>query len=282
MPSNPAVISEIDGIISITREKTRTLLNIVSPKFESEAYPYFDDYVPTVKNGDLVKAKQAIAAALDKKAVRSMISGEVRVDAKNKVITVTSKERIAREYEIPSQTTLNIENNSEVKKGDILTEGHLDLSQSLKLRGKINTQKYITRCIQEIYTSQGQAINEKHVEIMLKQMFSKVLIKDGGDSDFLQGQIVDKFEVKKMNEDFKKKNKKTVEFEEVILGVTRVALKTESFLSAASFQETTGILIDASVKGKVDNLRGLKENVIIGKLIPAGTGFRKISANYSN
>jgi DNA-directed RNA polymerase subunit beta' len=117
---------------------------------------------------------------------------------------------------------------------------------------------------------------------MLKQMFSKVLIKDGGDSDFLQGQIVDKFEVKKMNEDFKKKNKKTVEFEEVILGVTRVALKTESFLSAASFQETTGILIDASVKGKVDNLRGLKENVIIGKLIPAGTGFRKISANYSN
>jgi len=275
-PSNPAIISEIDGIADVKKEKDKITISITSNKFQNEEYVIEKDYQIVIKNGDIVKAKQAIATALNKKAVRSPISGMARIDKNKNIVTVTSTDRIMREYELPRNSVLKIENNQEVKKGDILTDGHIDLTQSLKLRGKNETYKYITRCIQEIYTSQGQSINEKHVEVMLKQMFSRVLIREGGDSEYLSGQIIDRPEADKINAYLKNNNKRIIDFEEIVLGVTRVALKTESFLSAASFQETTGVLIDASLKGKVDKLRGLKENVIIGKLIPAGTGFRKI------
>ena len=275
-PTMPAVISEIDGIVNLTKEKERTLITINSSKFLSEDYEYANDYQPVVKNGDIVKAKQAIAGAQNKKAIRTLVSGVVRLDPKKNLINVTSKDKIVREYQVPRHIVLKVEDAQEVKRGDILTEGHLDITESLRLCGKTNTEKYIIKCIQEIYTSQGQSINEKHVEIMLKQMFSKILVKEGGDSEYLAGQIIDKFEAKKINLELGKKNKRVIEYDEIVLGVTRVALKTESFLSAASFQETTGVLIEASVKGKVDHLRGLKENVIIGKLIPAGTGYRKV------
>ena len=275
IPSSPAVISEFDGKAAIIKEKDRTLIIVTSPSFQSEQYSYEDDYQPSIKDGDIVSAKQAIASAPNKKAIRSAIQGVAKVDAKKKIILITSKDKISREYSISNQTILKINDGDSVKKGDILTEGHLDLAMYLKLAGRVKTQKYIIKCIQEIYSTQGQSINEKHVEIVLRQMFSKVLIKDGFETDYLSGQIVDLLELMRLNKDRKSKGKKEILFDEIVLGVTRVALKTESFLSAASFQETTGILIDAAIKGKVDHLKGLKENVIIGKLIPAGTGFRK-------
>jgi DNA-directed RNA polymerase subunit beta' len=275
IPSNPAVISEFDGNVSIIKEKDKTLIIVTSPSFQSEQYFYEADYQPSIKDGDIVNAKQAIASAPNKKAIRAGIQGVVKLDTKKKLIVITSKEKIAREYSVSNQTILKVDNGASVKKGDVLTEGHLDLAMYLKLAGRVKTQKYIIKCIQEIYNTQGQSINEKHVEIVLRQMFSKVLIKDGYETDYLSGQIVDLLELARINKDRKSKNKKEILFDEIVLGVTRVALKTESFLSAASFQETTGILIDAAIKGKVDHLKGLKENVIIGKLIPAGTGFKK-------
>ena len=160
-----------------------------------------------------------------------------------------------------------------VEKGQELTEGHFNLEQILKFRGRQATQKYIIRGIQEVYASQGQAVNDKHVETIVREMFSRLKVKNSGDSSFLVGQVLDHMAALKENKKLREAKKKEITFEETIMGITRVALVTESFLSAASFQETTGVLIDAAVRGAVDRLQGLKENVIIGKLIPAGTGY---------
>lgn len=276
VPRYSAAISEIDGIAEFKTDKNFHIITVTSDELLSETYDLPSGYKLSVKNGELIKAKQAIAVAQDRKAFRSNVTGVVQVK-KNKII-VTAKEKVSREYQVPRHIRIKIENRQNVKRGDILSEGHLNLDESLKLRGKKLTYNYIINSIRDIYTSQGQSINEKHLEIIIRQMFSKVLVKEGGDSEFLSGQIIDKIIANAVNNGLKKKSGKEIEFEEIILGVTRVALKTESFLSAASFQETTGVLINAAIRGAVDNLMGLKENVIIGKLIPAGTGFRQVKS----
>jgi len=222
-----------------------------------------------VKDGDIVKARQAIAVATERKAIRAGFTGKVKIADKKIIITSTQKATIT--YEASSRANLKVEDGDEVKRGQELTEGHLDLEASLKLRGKLLTQKYIIRGIQEIYASQGQTINDKHIEIIVREMFSKVKIKDPGDSQYIIGQVIDEIELEKANASLKEKGKKQALVEEQVMGITRVALKTDSFLSAASFQETTSVLIDAATRGAIDRLQGLKENVIIGKLIPAGT-----------
>ena len=134
--------------------------------------------------------------------------------------------------------------------------------------------RYITKEIQEIYASQGEGINDKHIEIIIRQMFSRITVTDPGDTALLVGDIIEKDEFGEVNQKSKDSGKLPAEGERMLLGITKVALSTESFLSAASFQETARILINAAVEGKEDKLRGLKENVILGKLIPAGTGFK--------
>ncbi len=170
---------------------------------------------------------------------------------------------------------MRVKKGEKVKKGQQLTEGHLNLSDSLRLRGAEATQKYILKEVKEIYSSQGQDINDKHIELIIRQMFSLVKIIDEGDSEFLPGQLVHWYKVSRANQELKKKGKRLIVSEPMVLGITRVALRTDSFLAAASFQETTNVLIDAAIRGAVDYLKGLKENVIIGRLIPAGTGFKK-------
>jgi DNA-directed RNA polymerase subunit beta' len=211
--------------------------------------------------------------APDKKAIRTEIGG--RVEVRGQTVTVTALEKLSRRYEVPKGVTIKVADGQQVELGTELTEGHLDLDLSLRWRGKVATMKYIIAGVQEIYQSQGQAINDKHIEIIVSRMFSKVRIVDPGGSDYLPGSIEDRRTVERLNEALKKNGKQPIEYEDTVLGITRVALKTDSFLSAASFQETTGVLIDAAVRGATDYLKGLKENVIIGKLIPAGTAFRK-------
>jgi DNA-directed RNA polymerase subunit beta' len=179
-----------------------------------------------------------------------------------------------REYIIPRTTQLKIKDGDFVEKGQALTEGHFDLSLSLKLAGRSKTESYIIKQVQTIYESQGQEINDKHVEVIVRLMLSKEKILSSSEAAYLPGQIINRIELSEVNEKLAKTGKKSIQAEDVIMGITRVALKTESFLSAASFQETTSILIDAATAGKVDYLCGLKENVIIGKLIPAGTGLK--------
>ena len=144
----------------------------------------------------------------------------------------------------------------------------------ISIIGKNEVQKYIIREIQDIYASQGQIINCKHIEVIIRQMFSRMRIVNSGDTNMLRGEVIEKTHLWDVNEKLNSAKKPAVA-DEILLGISRVALSTNSFLSAASFQETTNVLIDAATTGKIDKLRGLKENVIIGKLIPSGTGFAK-------
>jgi DNA-directed RNA polymerase subunit beta' len=273
-PKYEAPISEIDGVVNVVKLDDTTTLEIVSDEPMSEVLEIPSGYELSVKDKENVKVKKAVAIAKDKKAVRTTIAGIATVE-KNKVI-IRSKDKIKASYPIIKGMPLLVKNNEKVSKGTILAEGHLNLSESLRLRGVMETMKYIIKETKAIYSSQGQSINDKHLEIIIKQMTSKLKIVDEGESEFVPGQIADKLEIESESARLRKaKKKKMAIAEPVIVGITRVALKTDSFLSAASFQETTSVLISAAIKGSVDGLRGLKENVIIGKLIPAGTGFAK-------
>jgi len=272
-PRNPAVMSELAGKVKIYEEKDARKIIVTSPEVRKEEYELTGGYEPVAKDGDIVKSRQALAVAEGKKAIRSLITGKIKIGGGK--ITVSSTEKNSVSYPVSIKTNLKVADGDAVSIGQDLTEGHLPLDILLKLRGREATEKYIIRGVQEIYASQGQMINDKHVEIIVREMFSKLKIKDSGDSEMLAGQILDHIEAMKINNELTKKKKKPIIFEETIMGITRVALATDSFLSSASFQETTGVLIDAAVRGAVDKLQGLKENVIIGKLIPAGTGYSR-------
>ena len=136
--------------------------------------------------------------------------------------------------------------------------------------------EYFVNEVQEVYRLQGVVINDKHIETILRQMLKKIEIKESGDSKYLMGEVIDKVEFDELNENLRKSGKKVASGERILLGITKASLQTNSFISAASFQETTRVLTDAAIKGKVDKLQGLKENVIVGRLIPAGTGYTKI------
>jgi DNA-directed RNA polymerase subunit beta' len=179
------------------------------------------------------------------------------------------------EYRIPPRQAILANLGDSIQKGQPLSEGDIDLKELHRLTSQEEVQRYIVKEIQKVYVSQGATIHDKHIEVIVKQMFSRVRIKDEGDSNFTTGEIREKAEVLEANLKLKKEKKKLATFQSILLGVSKVALTTDSFLSAASFQETSRVLIKAAIEGKEDKLRGLKENVIIGKLIPAGTGFPK-------
>ncbi|MFC1629824.1 DNA-directed RNA polymerase subunit beta' [Patescibacteria group bacterium] len=180
------------------------------------------------------------------------------------------------EYQISSKMTPWVKVGDAVEKGQQLSEGSLDLKELFKTTGKEQTQRYIINEIQNIYVSQGAPIHDKHIEIIIRQMFSRLRVKEAGDSLFIPGEIVERAELLETNAALRKEKQTPAQAAPVLLGISRVALTTDSFLSAASFQETSRVLIKAALEGKEDKLRALKENVIIGKLIPAGTGFRKM------
>lgn len=202
----------------------------------------------------------------------------VEIAAAEKIIKVTvesqEKGKKVTEYEIPTGSTLKVAEGDLIGKGTKLNEGNIDLKKLYKIQGWEEVHRYIVREIQEIYASQGEGINDKHIEVIIRQIFSRLLITDTGDTALLSGDIVERDEFLEVNGEAKKNGGEAAKGEKLLLGITKVALSTESFLSAASFQETARVLINAAVQGKEDKLRGLKENVIIGKLIPAGTGYR--------
>ncbi len=213
-------------------------------------------------------------------AIISEVNGKVlsveKLD-KNFVIKIEAqdKQKTIKEYQIPSGSTLKISEGELVGKGSQLSEGHIDLKKLYKTMGWEEVYRYIIREIQEVYAAQGEGINDKHIEVIVRQMFSRILIIKEGDSVFSVGDIIEQDEFSEANEEIKKTDGEKAIGDKMLLGITKVALSTDSFLSAASFQETARVLINAASQGKQDKLRGLKENVIIGKLIPAGTGYRK-------
>ncbi len=198
-----------------------------------------------------------------------------KVKLEDKYIKVTTEAERIKEFIVPKGFGIWVKDGDEVKIGDQLTEGSLDLQQLYKLKSKLSTQKYIIKEIQYVYSSQGQPLNDKHIEIIARQVFSRMYIIDAGETDLLPGEIIEKAVFDRSNVAAKKLGKKEAKGELLLLGITKSSLTTNSFLSAASFQETARVLIDASLTGKIDRLEGLKENVIIGRPIPAGTGFNK-------
>jgi DNA-directed RNA polymerase subunit beta' len=179
------------------------------------------------------------------------------------------------EYKVSPKAEILVEKGQKIKKGDILSSGNLDIKDVFKNDGIKAAQEYIRTEVQKIYVSQGVNVHDKHIEVIIRQMFSRVKVKDEGDSILIPGEVIEKEKLFEINEKLKKEGKKEVVATPILLGITNVALSTDSFLSAASFQETSRVLIKSALEGKEDKLRGLKENVIIGKIIPAGTGFNK-------
>ncbi len=217
------------------------------------------------------------------KAIISQVDGKVKEITHDRKLVITVENKKTRgkkkeeivEYQIPPKKAIWVKKGDTVKKGQQLCEGSLDLKELFRQVSKEEVQQYMLNQIQGIYISQGAVIHDKHLEVIIRQMFSRVRIKDGGDSFFNGGEVVELSRVKEENARLKKEKKKPITFQPLLLGISKVALTTDSFLSAASFQETSRVLIKAAIEGREDRLRGLKENVIIGKLIPAGTGFQK-------
>ena len=222
--------------------------------------------------GDTVTVGQTLFTH-DGEAVTSTVSGKVKIDKTS--LTLSGEELGVKEYVVAGSKGILVKDGALVEAGDQLTEGSLDLHQIHKLKGQEFTQKYIMREIQHIYSSQGQKLNDKHVEVIARQMFSKVYVVDAGDSDLMPGEVVEYIDVANANKELKKEGKQLVQFDRLLMGITKVSLATRSWLAAASFQETSKVLINAAVSGKTDDLSGLKENIIIGRLIPAGTGFKE-------
>jgi DNA-directed RNA polymerase subunit beta' len=177
------------------------------------------------------------------------------------------------EYKIPGRIAIIVEKGQDIKENQPLCEGSLDLKKLYKGSGLEIAQRYILQEVQKIYSSQGVDINDKHIEVIIQKMFSRIRIKDEGDSAWIKGEVVEKAIFNEEVERLKADKKTPPIGGQILLGISEVALNSESFLSAASFQQTSRVLIKACLEGKEDKLRGLKENVIIGKLIPVGTGF---------
>ncbi|MDZ4231729.1 MAG: DNA-directed RNA polymerase subunit beta', partial [Candidatus Pacearchaeota archaeon] len=216
------------------------------------------------------------------KAVLSEVAGIVEDVTDESVTVIPDAKKGAKKkdkeevvYAIPAKRSLWVKKGDRVEKGQQLCEGNLDLKELFKAVGPEETKLYVVKEIQRIYSSQGASIHDKHIEVITRQMFSRVKIKDRGDSTaFSEGEVVERNLVLEESSLLKKAGKKVPEFAPTLLGISKVALTTESFLSAASFQETSRVLIKAALEGREDKLRGLKENVILGKLIPSGTGYK--------
>jgi DNA-directed RNA polymerase subunit beta' len=210
-------------------------------------------------------------------AIISEIDGFIEFGETKKgqrVIVVRSTTGMLREYTIPHGKHPNVYKGDKVIAGQQLTDGPVVLQDILRVCGDKVLQEYLVNEVQEVYRLQGVRINDKHIELIIRQMLKKVRIEDPGDTDFLATQQVDKWKFQKENTRVIKKGGKPALATPLLLGITKASLTTESFISAASFQETTRVLTDAAASGKHDELFGLKENVIVGHLIPAGTGFR--------
>ncbi len=224
-----------------------------------------------VKDGQSIKAGDVLAV-LGTKELLAQRGGVVKIS--KDAITVSCIAPKIKEYIVPQNLYIVVKDGDLIGPGTRITEGNFDLQLLYKYRGTTETQKYIIREIQRIYFSQGQKLNDKHIEVIVRQMFSRVYVTEGGDTNLLPGEVVEKTEFIQENLRAKGEGKKEAKGDHLLMGITKSSLSTQSWLSAASFQETARVLINAAVTGKIDYLQGLKENVIIGRLIPVGTGYK--------
>ncbi|MFN8412812.1 MAG: hypothetical protein U0Z26_10525 [Anaerolineales bacterium] len=275
MPKGEAVVAEIDGVIRIAQsEKYADMreLHIEHAEMIHDEYAIPEDWKFFVKDEAEVQVGDVLATK-DKASITAQHAGRVAVEKKEHKVIVSYEQREEIVEEIPNTSRLLVKDGAHVEAGQPLTEGSLNPHRVLKIQGREACQIYLLNEVQKVYRSQGQNIHDKHFEVIIRKMMSKVQVTRPGDTKFLPGDPVDRLEMRKINEQLIAEGKTPARFSEVLLGVTKGSLSTDSFLSASSFQHTIKVLASAAIGSTTDPLFGLKENVIIGKLIPAGTGF---------
>jgi DNA-directed RNA polymerase subunit beta' len=275
MPKGEAIVAEISGTLRIDQsEKYADLREVTVEHSElvSDEYSIPEEWKFAIKDEAEVKAGDVLATLDDAKIV-AQHGGRVRVEKKDRKVIVSYDQKEVTTYEIPNTSRLLVKNGEKVEAGQPLTEGSLNPHRVLKIQGREACQMYLMTEVQKVYRSQGQNIHDKHFEVIIRKMMSKVQVTRPGDTKFLPGDAVERLELRKLNEQLLAEGKQPAKFSEVLLGVTKASLSTDSFLSASSFQHTIKVLAGAAIGATTDPLFGLKENVIIGKLIPAGTGF---------
>ena len=276
-PRTPAVLADIAGQVKVTHQGGKTQVHVFAQELGEDTYRIPAGHEIVVKKGQVVKDRTVLAkSVMDRSTVKATVPGKV-THAEAGIVRVKHGEIQERTYEFRPRESLCIRTGDMIKVGDPLNIGHFNLHELLEKKGMYAVQKYIVQEVQKIYASQGQTINDKHLEIIVKKMFSKVRIIDPGETNLLPGDTVDIHEVNAENQRVHKELKgkgKVVTYESLLLGITRAALATDSWLAGASFQETIRVLVEAATTRRIDNLQDLKANVIIGRLIPTGEVYR--------
>ena len=272
-PKGQAFMAEEAGTVDVWEKGKNYVVQITPESGHSERIS-LDGRTPVVKTGSHVKVGDVLATG-DNGAKPLVAVFDGRVEVAGEEVVLTAEAGAPTKYEIPMVYQVLVAPGEKVQPGDRLTSGSLNLHDLMRLKGTEATQRYIINDVLRIYAAQGQDVADKHLEIIVRQMFSRVQIDDPGDSSFVTGDIVSKASVVEANAVLAAEGKELISYTQLLLGITKVSIWSDSFLSAASFQDTTRVLINAAVSGRVDKLHGLKENVIIGRKIPVGTGARK-------
>jgi len=272
-PKGQAHVTEVTGLVDVWEDGKKYIVQ-VTPEAGHVERIALEGRTVAVKSGSNVKVGDVLASGeSESKPLVAPFDGVVEVAEDTLVIAANASSPVR--YEVPGSTQLVVAAGDMVEAGDRLTIGSLNLHDLMRLKGTETTQRYIINEVLRIYAAQGQDVADKHLEIIVRQMFSRVQVEDPGDSTFVTGDIVSKAAVVEANADLAGTGKELVAYTQLLLGITKVSIWSDSFLSAASFQDTTRVLINAAVSGRIDRLHGLKENVIIGRKIPVGTGARR-------
>lgn len=269
-PKGQAHTTETAGLVDIWEDGKKYIVQ-VTPEAGHVERIALDGRTAVIKSGSSIKVGDVLATGeSETRPLTAPFDGVVEVVGETLIVAANASSPVR--YEIPGSTQLVVAAGDTVEAGDRLTSGSLNLHDLMRLKGTEATQRYIINEVLRIYSAQGQDVADKHLEVIVRQMFSRVQIEDPGDSTFVSGDIVSKASVVEANADLAAGGKELVGYTQLLLGITKVSIWSDSFLSAASFQDTTRVLINAAISGRIDRLHGLKENVIIGRKIPVGTG----------
>jgi DNA-directed RNA polymerase subunit beta' len=272
-PKGEAVIAEISGTVKVNTPEVPDgprVVEISNSELIKDEYSVPGNWALKIEDGDEIDAGALIASRGDSEIVASH-GGRVRIEDRTVIVSYDQVDEA--EYEIPPSARLLVKEGDKIEAGLQMTEGSLNPHRILRILGREACELYLLKEVQMVYRSQGQNINDKHFEVITRKMLSKVQVTNPGGTELLPGDLIDRRYLQRLNETMMEEGKPPAKAMQVLLGVTKASLSTESFLSASSFQHTIKVLANAAIEGKIDYLRGLKENVIIGKLIPAGTGF---------
>jgi DNA-directed RNA polymerase subunit beta' len=276
-PKGEAIICDLDGRAElISHEDGSRVLKVTASEIRQDEYEVPGNWAILVEDGDDVSAKTKLAKRGDQEIIAEN-GGKVQREENKVIVRWERAEEV--EYDIESAARLRVKDGDQVRIGQQLTEGSLNPNRILRVLGREAAQIYLLEEVQKVYRSQGVPIHDKHIEIIVRQMTNKVRLVTSGSSEFLPGELLDFQKFHGMNQRLIEEGKRPAQGRPILLGITKAALNTDSFLSASSFQHTINVLAQAAIEGKRDELFGLKENVILGKLIPAGTGYHQLAGS---